>query len=991
MMTYPTMIFRAIFCGSLLSVMWLSAPSILLAQESPVDYVDPFIGTGGHGHTFPGATVPFGMVQLSPDTRLSGWDGCSGYHYSDSIVYGFSHTHLSGTGVSDYGDILLMPLTGLGYMNNGADGRSGYRSRFSKSSEVAEPGYYRVFLDDHKVDVELTATPRAGFHRYTFSPDGDPKVVLDLAHRDELLSTTFEQVSDTEWEGSRISKAWAEEQHVYFVIQFSRPAERWMAEYDGGSGIPEEENDEDLYPARAVFAFTPSAEPLLVKVGISAVDIEGARKNLEAELKDRDFDEVREAAREAWASELSKITVKGGTREQRTIFYTSLYHMMIAPNLFMDVDGRYRGTDLEIHTAEGFTNYTVFSLWDTYRTAHPLLTVIDSARTTDFVSTMLHQYKNGGRLPMWELSGNYTGCMIGYHAVPVIADAWLKGIRGYDQNLALEAMVHSAMQKRLGIDHYQTYGYVPADMESESVSKTLEYAYDDYCIARMAEEMGAAAQAREYYSRAKYYRNLFDPSTTFMRARSNNGWVGPFDPAEVNFHYTEANAWQYSFYVPQDIDHWISMLGGREALEQQLDELFTAASATSGRNQPDITGMIGQYAHGNEPSHHIAWLYNFAGAPHKTQRMVRRIMDSLYLATPDGLSGNEDCGQMSAWLVSSALGLYPVTPGSNTWIAGSPWFDKAIVKLENGNTFTITANNQSPDNIYVQSATLNGSPQRKSWLSHEDIMKGGEWVVELGPEPGTQFGVGEENIPSQALPGPEVVTVPALSTSTRTFRDSLVLELSTPEDGVTIKYAFKPDLSDARPYQGPIVITESAEFATWAETRGGDVSKVGRSSFLRIPGDRTVLVKHAWAPQYEGGGQDALIDGLKGGQDFRTGGWQGYQGVDLDAVVTFDAPQTFSTISAGFLQDQKSWIFMPREVEFFVKEENGTFRSLGTAESGVSPEEDGSIVRDIRLVLDTPVTGTAVRVVARTIGRCPEWHLGAGGKAWIFADEITTE
>jgi len=401
--------------------------------------------------------------------------------------------------------------------------------------------------------------------------------------------------------------------------------------------------------------------------------------------------------------------------------------------------------------------------------------------------------------------------------------------------------------------------------------------------------------------------------------------------------------------------------------------------------------MIGQYAHGNEPSHHIAWLYNFAGAPHKTQRMVRKIMDSLYLATPDGLSGNEDCGQMSAWLVSSALGLYPVTPGSNTWIAGSPWFDKAVVKLENGNTFTITANNQSRDNIYVQSATLNGSPQRKSWLSHEEIMKGGEWVVELGPEPGTQFGVGEENIPSQALPGPEVVTVPALSTSTRTFRDSLVLELSTPEDGVTIKYAFKPDLSDARPYKGPIVITESAEFATWAETRGGDVSKVGRSSFVRIPGDRTVLVKHAWAPQYEGGGQDALIDGLKGGQDFRTGGWQGYQGVDLDAVVTFDAPQTFSTISAGFLQDQKSWIFMPREVEFFVKEENGTFRSLGTAESGVSPEEDGSIVRDIRLVLDTPVTGTAVRVVARTLGRCPDWHPGAGGKAWIFADEITTE
>ena len=974
--------------GLFLAIGLLIFSQTMSAQKPLVDYVDPFIGTGGHGHTFPGATVPFGMVQLSPDTRLSGWDGCSGYHYSDSIVYGFSHTHLSGTGVSDYGDILLMPLTGLGYLNSGANGRPGYRSSFSKINEVSEPGYYRTYLDDHDVNVELTVTPRAGFHRYSFRPDEEPKVVLDLAHRDEIIETTFTQVSDTEWEGSRISKAWAEEQHVYFVLRFSRPADRHMAEYDGGGDVPGEEGDP--YPARAIFAFQPSAEPLMVKVGISAVDIDGARKNLDAELDDWDFERVRKEAKDAWETELSKIRVEGGTDRQYTVFYSALYHMMLAPNLYMDIDGRYRGTDLKVHKAEGFTNYSVFSLWDTYRTAHPLLTIIDSARTNDFVQTLLHHYKNGGRLPMWELAGNYTGCMIGYHAVPVIADAWLKGIRGFDEGLALEAMVHSAMQKRLGIDHYQTFGYIPAELESESVSKTLEYAFDDYCIARMAEEMGADAQAREYYMRAKYYRNLFDPSTLFMRPRRNNGWVAPFDPSEVNFHYTEANAWQYSFYVPQDIDHWIGMLGGRKVLEQQLDALFSASSQTTGRNQPDITGLIGQYAHGNEPSHHIAWLYNYAGAPHKAQRVVRKILDSLYLDTPDGLSGNEDCGQLSAWLVSSALGFYPVTPGSNVYTTGSPWFGKAVIQMENG-TFTINAESPSAENTYVQSASLNGVPWSKSWLTHDQIVNGGEWTVKLGSSPAPGFGTSVEDIPSQVLPGPEIVIVPAFRESVRTFRDSLLLELSSPEKNVTIKYALKPDLSDARKYTGPILIRETSEIACWAETPAGDVSKVGRSTFTKIPNDRSVRVAKPWSPQYTAGGDNALVDGIRGGRDFRSGDWQGYHGVDLDAELMFDEPKTISTVSAGFLQDENSWIFMPREVEFFITDGDSGYRSAGIVKPSAAPEDEGAMIEEIQLNLEKEMKIQGIRIVARTIGKCPEWHKGAGDKAWIFVDEITVE
>ncbi|MEO1253703.1 MAG: GH92 family glycosyl hydrolase, partial [Bacteroidota bacterium] len=609
-------------------------------DKSAYEYIDPFIGTGGHGHTFPGAIVPFGMVQLSPDTRLTGWDGCSGYHYSDSIVYGFSHTHLSGTGVSDYGDVLLMPYTGETNFNNGADGGDGYRSSFLKATEKASAGYYSVNLEDDNILVELTASSRVGFHQYHFNGAQDRKVMIDLDHRDEVIETKLEQINEYEVSGYRHSKAWAEKQYVFFRIAFDQP----IASVDY-------ENDTRR---KAAIVFEPG-QKLLAKVSISAVDEEGAKGNL-AEIDHWDFGRVKEEARSAWERQLDKIVVEGGSEKQKRVFYTALYHTMIAPNVYHDLDGRYRGTDLEIHQDDSFVNHTVFSLWDTYRSTHPLYTIIEQERTVDFINTFLKQYEYGGRLPMWELAGNYTGCMIGYHAVPVIADAYMKGISDYDTDYALESMVHSSMQDRLGIDDYRTFGYIPSGNEAESVSKTLEYAYDDWTIAQMANKMGETDIAKTYYQRAQNYKNVFDPTTGFMRARNNNRWFYPFEPAEVNFNYTEANSWQYSYYVPQDVETWIDMLGGDEAAEQKLDDIFEASSETFGRDQADITGLIGQYAHGNEPSHHIPYLYNYVGKPNKTQRIVRQIMDELYTDEPDGLSGNEDCGQMSAWLVMSAMG-----------------------------------------------------------------------------------------------------------------------------------------------------------------------------------------------------------------------------------------------------------------------------------------------------------------------------------------------
>ena len=940
------------------------------------DLVDPFIGTGGHGHTYPGPSLPFGMIQPGPDTRLTGWDGCSGYHYSDSRLYGFSHTHLSGTGIPDYTDVLVMPMTGEPRLNNGADGTPGYSSIFSHAEEVARPGYYAVTLRDSGIRAELTTTLRVGIHRYTL-PAGQPAhVILDLEHRDPLREAAIDVVSDTEVTGVRRSRSWARDQVVYFVIRFSRP-------FAAGAATN---------PNKRAFDFGSAGEPLLVKVAISAVSVDGARKNLEAELPGWDFDAVRAAADAAWERELSKIRVEGGTKDQRTIFYTALYHAMLTPNVYMDVDGQYRGRDSRVHRADGFTYYTVFSLWDTFRALHPLLTLIDKARTRDFIQTFLRQYEQAGRLPVWELAANETDTMIGYHAVPVIADAVAKGVDGFDLELAYKAMVHSADEDRAGLAAYKRAGFIDASEEGESVSRTLEYAYDDWTIAQVAKRLGRQDDYARFLRRSKSWKHLLDPSTGFMRARVEGFWASPFDPAEVNSHYTEANAWQYSFFVPHDVAALIRMLGGPEQFAKKLDALFSASSKTTGREQADITGLIGQYAHGNEPSHHMAYLYSYAGQPWKTQAMVRRILDEQYSAKPDGLSGNEDCGQMSAWYVFSALGFYPVTPGSSQYVIGSPLFDSAAIRLESGAVFNVRARNASPANKYIQQVRLNGGAYDLAFLEHLAITGGGDVTFEMGPEPNTRWGSGRGAQPASSVTDVRVVAAPFITAGVRVFRGSQPVRLRSADPTAAIHYTVDgatPDRSSPR-YSAPFTISDSVTVKAVAFI-DEDSSPVMAVPFRKLSEYPKITLSDTYAPQYAAAGRDTLIDGLRGNNNFRTGRWQGYLGKDVDVTLDFGEARDVRQVTVGYLQDTGSWIFYPRQTVISVSDDGERFNRVATSAMVLvdDPKQDGGAeIRDH--VIDLPLAQRAryVRVRIEHYGKLPAWHPGAGNPAWFFADEI---
>jgi predicted alpha-1,2-mannosidase len=959
-------------------------------EKSLTKFVDPFIGTGGHGHTYPGASLPFGMVQLSPDTRLTGWDGCSGYHISDNVIYGFSHTHLSGTGVSDYGDILLMPTVGSLKLGRGStkDPESGYCSRFLHETEEASPGYYKVYLEDYGISVELTCTERVGFHKYTFPQGDESHIIFDLTHRDKVLESRIRIVGDSQVEGMRRSRQWAQDQHVYFVARFSKPFKSFGISKD--EKITRELREVTGEDLKAFVQYsTKNNETIFVKVGISAVSIDGARKNLETEAPGWNFPRVARAADREWNQALSKIQVEGGTEEQSTIFYTALYHSLLNPNVYMDVDGQYRGMDLDVHRAEDFVNYTVFSLWDTYRATHPLFTIIEPERTVDFIKTFLAQYEHGGKLPIWELAANYTGCMIGYHAIPVIADAYMKGIRAYDVKKAFEAMKHSADLDHLGLEYYKSLGYIPAGKESESVSKTLEYAYDDWCIAQMAKDLGQEEDFKRFIQRAQYYKNVFDPDSGFMRAKMNGSWFFPFDPAEVNFNYTEANSWQYSFYVPQDIYGLIGLMGGKEKFVERLDGLFVADSQTPGRRQPDITGLIGQYAHGNEPSHHMAYLYNYTNQPWRTQERVREIMVKLYSAQPDGLCGNEDCGQMSSWYVLSALGFYPVCPGDGQYVIGTPLFPKAMIDLGEGKKFIIKANNDPMRNIYIQSATLNGKPYRKSYMLHRDVLAGGELVLEMGSEPGREWGSQDEDIPHSEIVNHEILPVPFVVSGERTFSKSteIVLDSLTSDANIHFTLDGGEPTTQSPIYTQPIPLDASATLKAFAAKEGIDPSFMMTALFTKITHKRKITLNTAYSSQYSAGGDIALIDTIRGTEDFRTGTWQGYHSVDIDAVVDLGKRKRIRRIVTGFLQNQNSWIFMPLEVEYAVSDDGKNFRVIGILQNEISPEKEGAIQKDFGLLFP-PTRARFVRVKARNRGVCPPWHNGAGNKAWIFADEI---
>ena len=734
------------------------------AAERAYAAVDPFIGTGGEGHTYPGATVPFGMVQLSPDTRIQprekayGW--AAGYRYDDSSIVGFSHTHFSGTGHSDLGDILLMPFTGNPGLERGdpEKPRSGYASRFRHADEKAEPGYYAVTLDDYKVRAELTTSARVGVHRYAFPKGTDAKVLLDMRtsmydYPGKVLWSRVRVRADGTVTGFRETRGWAPGRQLYFAMRFSRPLsghELHNTEQDiVYKGFPPPGEKDPAQRAQiegrqlvGTFAFGKLDAPLVVKVAIAPVSEAGAIANLDAEVADFDFDRVRAQAKQEWTQALSVLDIDAPEHARRSA-YTALYHTMLGPTLFMDADGQYRGSDNAVHKADGFTNYSTFSLWDTYRALHPLLTLVQpEKRNSDFVNSMLahHEHSPYGMLPVWSFHGLEDWCMIGYHAVPVIADAYVKGIRGFDANKALKAMVETANYGPYdGIAQYRELGYVPIDEEGEAASKTLEYAFDDWTIARMAQAMGKTDIAATFDKRAGNWRNAFDKDTGFMRARKRDGsFRTPFDPSASGYgtDYTEGNAWQYSWYVPQDVAGLAAAHGGSDKLLARLDEVFNAKVDPSiFEHMEDITGLIGWYAHGNEPSHHVAYLYSYAGQPWRTQARLKQIMDTQYADRPDGLAGNDDVGQMSAWYVFTALGFYPVAPGSGEYILGRPFLPKTAMRLPNGKTFTIVADGLDDRHTYVGSVSLNGKPLQRTFLRHDEILAGGELRFSMQAEP----------------------------------------------------------------------------------------------------------------------------------------------------------------------------------------------------------------------------------------------------------------
>ncbi len=965
-------------------IIFLIIASILLAnsinsQSISNDNTNVFIGTGGHGHTFPGATVPFGMVQLSPDTRLTGWDGCSAYHYSDSIVYGFSHTHLSGTGVSDYGDILILPIQGK--VKRFEKNKPG--SSFKHSNEKAHPGYYHTFLDDYGVTVDLTTTKRCGFHRYSFSKKDKATIFLDLKHRDFVKASGIKIIGKNKIEGYRNSSAWATNQKIFFSMQFSQDFD--VSKLIVNSKINDNKKIENADSVKAFFEFTlNNKKEILVKIGISSVDIEGARKNLEAEISGWNFDTVKRQAENDWNKQFNKIQVSGGSKDAKTIFYSALYHLSIVPNLFSDIDGRYRGMDDKIHTNKNHDTYTVFSLWDTYRAAHPLYTLIEPKRTADFINTFIGQWEQSGILPVWELAGNETNCMIGIHSIPVISDAVLKNIKGFDIRRAYTAMKSSMEQDKPELNIYRDNSYISAGKISESVSKTLEYAFDDWSIAQVSEYLNDKADYRKYITRAQFYKNVFDPNTHFMRPRQNGGWRSPFNPKEVDFNYTEANSWQYSFYVPQDVQGLIPMMGGKRNFINKLDTLFTTTSKTTGRHQADITGLIGQYAHGNEPSHHMAYLYNYAGVPWKTQKMVRKIMDEMYHNAPDGLSGNEDCGQMSAWYVFSAMGFYPVCPGSNDYIIGSPEFDDISINLENGNTFKIAAKNNSPENIYIQSVMLNEKPYNKSYISHFDIIKGGELVFEMGNTPNYNWAITAQESPISTIDKYLLTPSPYVENSVQTFYDSKRIELKHIFD---YDIYFSIDNGNYKLYEKPIVINKSTKLKFYAQSNKGEKSYVVSSVYYKLKKGRSIKVKYPYNSQYTGGGQTGLIDQIRGSTNFADMTWQGYQGTDFEAVVDLGKLSDVNTIGAEFLQSANSWIWLPERVVFSISTDGKTFDTVKTIKNDIPQTEMQTVIKEFT-IKNLNRRAKYIKVQAKNIGVCPKWHPGAGGKAWVFVDEI---
>lgn len=918
-------------------ILFLLSFSLFFSQKNFSQYVNPFIGTGGHGHTFPGATVPFGMVQLSPDTRIDGsWDGCSGYHYSDSVIYGFSHTHLNGTGCTDYGDIMLMPTMGKPSLID-----KDYSSTFSHNNEKSSAGYYEVLLDKFNIKTRLTATTRVGYHEYTFNNSGQANIILDLNHRDRLLEGEVKIIDNKTIEVFRRSKAWADNQHIFARIEFSKPLE--ISKYEG------KKSGNTISGKELKIAFSRNVtkgEKIGIKVSLSLTGYEGTEKNMAAEGTSWDFEKIKDNAAKSWDKELSKIEVTSTDKNKLSVFYTALYHAFTQPNIANDVDGKYRGRDNQIHTAN-HDYYTVFSLWDTFRAYHPLMTLIDKKRTTDFINTFILQYEQGKRLPIWELASNETFCMIGYHSVSVIADAMAKGIKGFDYEKAFEASKNSAnLFNDFGMKTYRENGFLSVEDEHENVSKTLEYSYDDWCIAQMAKILNKNEDYEYFMKRSQGWKNLFDPETKFIRPKKNGNWLEPFDPKEINNNYTEGNGWHYTFFVPQDIPEMIEFYGGNDAFEKKLDQMFSETSKTTGREQVDVTGLIGQYAHGNEPSHHVAYLYNYIGKPEKTKEKVQYILENFYKNSPDGLIGNEDCGQMSSWYILSSMGLYCVTPGSGEWQSTEPIFSEVKINLEDGKTL-IFKNKKDIDDWVHSSANPEQKPTVKT----------------------------KKNALS-----------PIIKFNNRSFQEKQEISIKSLNDG---KIFYSVNGSDFKEYKEPFSISETSEIKAYTEDKEQNKSTIAKAIAYKKPNNYSIDIKTQPSDLYFAGGKEGLVDGIIGDANWKKGDWHGYQKNDFVAIVDLKSEKEIKTLAVDFLQDTRSWILMPTKVIFYTSMDNKNFKKVGEVNNEIKPEDEN--VQTQKLILNvTPQKARYVKIVAKNFGKLPEWHQGYpyNGDAYIFISEI---
>ena len=834
--------------------------------SAPIDESLPIVGTDAHGHAYPGATVPFGMVQLSPDTTTQGWDGSSGYHYRDSTILGFSHTHLSGTGCGCLGDVLLMPTVGPVRLDAGTPGQ-GYASRFSHDQEHAIPGSYSVFLQDPKVAVELTASARCGFHKYTFPASDQSHIILDLVHSvgNDPVDASLQVEGNDTISGYRFSNGWGGRRAIYFVMQFSRPFDSFGLEQDGtllANGVRASH-------ARNVKGYvsykTTAGETVLVKVGISGTGIDGARKNLAAEIPGWNFNSVRSAAVKQWQQVFNNVQVQSYDPHVRATFYANLYLSCLAPTVFNDVDGNYRGYDHQNHAGTNFQNYTTFSIWDIYRAEWPLLTLLHPGRVNDMVQSMLAEYNELGQhtTPIWPLCANETWCMIGYHSVDMIAQAYLAGFRGFDVEAAYQAMRDTAMQDRSGLRTYKELGYVASRPGAAATSCTIEYSFDDWCIARLAETLNKPEDAQLFYRRAANYRNLFDRTTGFFRGRKAGGvWRSPFvTNALVGDEYTEADAWQYAFAIQQDVPGMISLYGGDQGFVQKLDSLFTADSFIR-TSIPDISGLIGQYSQGDEQCHHVAYLYDYAGVPAKTQQHVREVMATLYDDTPAGQCGNVDCGQMAAWYVFSALGFYPLNPDSGVYAIGSPVVTKAVVHLDrdmyHGRTFTVIARNNSSTNIYIQSATLNGTPLTKPWLTTAQITAGGTLVFVMGPQPNLAWGAAPADRPPATMPAGFVYPALPAPAADQAAKLSLPIHVVCGSDEPVGEFVPDPEAVPAGMNHADAAIDTSAPAAAPAAVYQSECYGQDFAFNFPVPAGQRYLVRLHFAEIFDNGAGSRL-------------------------------------------------------------------------------------------------------------------------------------